>query len=166
MKCLRNICWGILFACLFSCNVYGVGRSIVYSGVVSRIIDGDGFIVQSRGQQIPIRLYGIDAPEYGDYYAKEAKTYLTRQVLGKKVMVLEYYTDTYGRKIAEVFSKKRCINQLLVERGFAWVHIYYCYRDVCVLWKEKEKLARKEKRGLWRQKNPVPPWVRKHRRKP
>ncbi len=155
----------VLFSCLLACNVYGAKISKDYTAVVSRIIDGDGFIAQRMGRQIPVRLYGIDAPEYGDYYANEAKKYLTRQVLGKTVIIREYYTDTYGRKIADVFLGKRCINQLLVERGFAWVHIYYCHRDVCVRWKKKQALARKEKRGVWRQKKPVPPWVRKHSRK-
>ncbi len=165
MQYLRNICGFILFSYLFSCNVYGVERCREYTAVVSRIIDGDGFIAQSMGRQIPIRLYGIDAPEYGDYYANEAKKYLAWLVLGKTVIIKEYYTDSYGRKIADVFSGKRYINQLLVERGFAWVHIYYCHRDACALWKEKQALARREKRGLWKQKNPLPPWVTKHSRK-
>ncbi len=152
--------------CLFSCSVYAREGYRQYTAVVSRIIDGDGFIAASMGQQVSIRLYGIDAPEYGDYYANKAKTFLSRLVLGKTVIIREYYTDMYGRKIADVFLGKRCVNQLLVERGAAWVHIYFCHREECAGWREKQALARKEKRGVWRQKNPVPPWVRKHRREP
>ena len=86
------------------------------SGQVGRVIDGDTLVLDGEH----VRLLGINAPEKGEKYYKEAKEYL-EQINGSKV-VLKYNsekTDRYGRILAYVFYQGRNINLELVENGFA-----------------------------------------------
>jgi endonuclease YncB( thermonuclease family) len=51
------------------------------------------------------------------------------------------------------------LNSWLVKEGFAWVYPQYCKRaDICDRLRELEAAARESKAGLWRDKEPVPPW--------
>lgn len=133
---------------------------------VKYIVDGDSLIVAGSGEKHEIRLYGIDTPEWGQPYAKEAKAFLIQTVLGKKVKVRKLYYDKYGRNIALVYLGDDCLNEILVARGMAWVHIAYCKRPVCNAWRALQAKARKQRTGLWKEREPTPPWEwkrKKHR---
>ena len=160
-----KVIWGILLLSLCICG--SALAKNAHSVVVTKIIDGDSVLVRDGSETIEVRLWGIDTPEYRQPYSKAAKKY-TKKLLKNKTVVLEVKDqDKYGRMVAMLTLEGGIsINELLVKRGFAWVHIYYCREAVCEKWKEYQKEARKRKLGLWREQEPVAPWVwkRNHKR--
>ena len=134
-----------------------------YGGIVVKIIDGDSVVVMRGGEKKTIRLYGVDAPEWDQPFASLAKKYLKSRILNKKVVVQHLYEDSYERSIALLSFQDMNLNQALVEKGYAWVHRYYCKKKFCSNWLTLEDKARESKRGLWLEENPTPPWRWKHR---
>lgn len=134
---------------------------------VERIIDGDSILVTHQSEEIEVRLWGIDTPEYRQPYSKAAKKF-TGRLVGYSSVVLEVKDwDSYGRMVAKVTMEDgRCLNEELLKAGLAWVHIYYCKEAICNRWYGYEREARKGRSGLWREGSPVPPWEwkRKNRR--
>lgn len=129
----------------------------VLTGQVVRVADGDTItILTPERQQIKIRLAEVDAPEKKQAFGQQAKDFTSELVAGKVVSVQVRDTDRYGRTVGEVFlADGRSVNRLLVENGFAWWYRQYS-RDASL--GELEKNARAERRGLWQDQNPTPPW--------
>ncbi len=78
--------------------------------------------------------------------------------------------DKYGRQIGKVLVNGRDVNLVQVERGMAWFYRQY-QREQSPndqrLYEAAEDAARAGKRGLWRDADPVPPWVsRRNKRVP
>jgi len=129
-----------------------------WSGKVVSIEDGDTITVLRDKEQVIIRLYGIDCPEDGQPFGKEAKQFTSKMVFGKVVEVEPVDMDRYGRTEALVTIFQRLVNEELVNAGFAWVHTRYCDRPVCERWKVLEPEARDDKQGLWAEPYSTPPW--------
>ncbi len=79
---------------------------------------------------IKIRLYGIDTPEIKPVKnlpnrdehikkAKEAKDFLSNQILGKIIKVEFLSNDKYGRPLAKIYINNICLNDLMIEKGYA-----------------------------------------------
>lgn len=150
----------IFFLFLFSSPYTSTGYSNVtfFNATVTKIIDGDTFEISTLGRKKTIRLWGVDTPEWDQPFSNKAKKFLINTLLRQQLIVQPRYYDKFGRLIATVFLKNYNFNQLLVEKGFAWVHIYYCNEEICLLWRRLEKNARENRIGLWSQSHPVPPW--------
>jgi len=133
-----------------------------WEGKVVRVVDGDTIIVTHQGKRARVRLYGIDTPESIQWYGQNAKQFTSFQVLGKKVSIEPVAIDRYGRTVALVSVGNLVVNELLVEQGYAWVYKRYCTKAFCSKWKRLEKRARREKRGLWKNPNVIPPWRYRH----
>lgn len=130
------------------------------SGQVTRVNDGDTLSLKtSDGQKVKVRLFGVDAPELHQKYGQEAHKYLASQVAGRQVRVEVEDIDQYDRLVGKVFVGETCLNELLVATGRAWVFERYCRGDWCDRLKSTQKQARRDRLGLWREKNPQPPWV-------
>lgn len=84
--------------------------------------DGDTFVGMYNNEKLTFRLAGINAPEFGKPWAKQATEFLREQI-GKKVVYLEFLgKDPYDRHIVEVFldkEKKQSVNKMLIEQGLA-----------------------------------------------
>jgi len=83
---------------------------------VKDIIDGDTFITSNNQR---VRLFGADAPELGNCYSSEAKSYLESLILNKKVILAEPRVDVYGRVVALVYQNNQLINIDMVKNGYA-----------------------------------------------
>jgi len=96
--------------------------AIIYDKVVE-VVDGDTFFIQNRQ---PIRLYGVNTPELGNYYSEESKNELTKMLLGKEVRLTGLQADHYGRVVADVYLKDGTyINLHMVKNGFvAYIRAY------------------------------------------
>jgi micrococcal nuclease len=130
-----------------------------FNATVMKVIDGDSLLITTGGRNIEVRLYGIDAPEYKQPFAEEAKKYIRQWIGWQRVMVQPEYVDSYGRTVAVVVRGEQVLNRDLVQAGLAWVYPRYCRKDVCKIWKEKENKARSEKKGLWHDRQPIAPWT-------
>jgi micrococcal nuclease len=104
-----------------------------------------------------VRLYGIDSPERKQTFGTRARQHTDALAHEKLVRVEVKSMDRNGRTVGVIFlSDGRNLNHELVRAGFAWWVPKYARND-----HELERLeqdARKAKRGLWADPNPVPPW--------
>jgi endonuclease YncB( thermonuclease family) len=93
---------------------------------------------------------------------------LSGLIFGKSVTVEFSKRDRYGRIVGRVLLTGRDINLEQVRSGYAWHYKQYEREQTPAerkAYAEAETEAQKEKRGLWRDVEPVPPWeYRKERR--
>lgn len=144
----------------------------VLEGFVSKVSDGDTVQVQdAQGTKVKVRLYGIDAPETekrnrktgriskpGQPFGEEAFQTLKGKIGGQRVTVEVRDIDRYRRAVSVVRLGDSDINREMVREGSAWAYRQYLERPYASEYIKAEELARREKRGLWRQGNPQPPW--------
>jgi len=139
-----------LIGCSF-CN----GQTI--NGKAISITDGDTFKVLTQDSTVHrIRLANIDCPERKQPFSKRAKQFTSNAVFGKEVCVDILSKDRYGRLIGIVYyNHLLTLNEALVKYGYAWHFLKYS-KDPSL--DKIEEYARKNKLGLWIDKNPIPPW--------
>lgn len=131
----------------------------VWLVTVVRVSDGDSLIVVDSGQQKSrIRVYGIDCPEINQAGGKDAREYLADILLNAAVAIETVERDRYGRTVAFVYKGGRAVEELLLEKGLAWVYDKYCLLPVCDRYREIEHTSRELKIGLWASPDPVAPW--------
>jgi micrococcal nuclease len=135
-----------------------VTATAAWSGKVVGVSDGDSITVLHDGRQEKIRLWGIDCPEKSQDFGAKAKQATSWLVFGKIVEVEPVDVDRYGRTVALVKVGRTVVNEELMRQGLAWVYVAYCKQAVCEKWKELEIDAWAQKRGLWAEPYPVPPW--------
>ena len=119
-----------------------------------RVIDGDTIVIEG-GEKI--RLIGVDTPELHhpkkpvQYYAKEAKKF-TKSLVEEKDVQLEYdrqRKDKYGRTLAYVYLKDRTfLNIEIIKQGYGFAYTKFPFKYL-IKFKEYEKEAREQKKGLW-----------------
>jgi endonuclease YncB( thermonuclease family) len=130
----------------------------ITNGVVVNIIQGDIVVVWDMGNQIKIRLYGIDTPNEEQPFFQPAIKSTADIVFNKTLKVIPYDTDTTGLIHGIIYIKDQCLNETLVHQGMAWVDKTRCTDPVCQVWVSLQNEAQQKKRGLWSQKDPQPPW--------
>lgn len=119
------------------------------TGTCKRVLDGDTLLLTDG---TTVQIWGIDAPEKGQPYADQARSYLNQLTKGRKLTIEVKDTDRYGRVVGKVND----IAFHMVRAGLAWHDDYNA--------PEAEHLnklmygARKARRGLWADENPVRPY--------
>ena len=127
------------------------------TGKVLYISDGDTLkILTGSSKKMRIRLAGIDTPEKGQPYGKEAKQALSVLTLQKQVTIDVQTIDRYGRMVGLVYVQGLNVNSELVRQGMAWVYRRYTNDEKLYALEAK---AKKEKRGLWSSNNFIEPWL-------
>lgn len=131
-------------------------------GQVVGIADGDSITVLTADKkQYKVRLAGIDAPEQSQPFGQRSKQSLSDLVFRKEVRVEVHAKDRYTRQVGIVYEGRININQLQVVRGLAWAYRQYLGnlpKPFAKTLLDSEAQARSDKRGLWVDKNPTPPW--------
>lgn len=118
--------------------------------------DGDTLTgLDESKTQFKVRLDAIDAPELGQPFGQAAKKALSEKVFGKDVVVIAKTRDKYGRTVGHVLIDGRDVNLEMLEQGMAW---HYTKYDKNVRLSRAEGEARAAQRGLWQDRDPVPPW--------
>lgn len=126
-------------------------------GRIVHVADGDSMtLLNENNQQVKIRLYGIDCPEYKQAFYNVAKNFTKDKVLGKYINIEIMDTDTYGRTVGIVYLENgQVLNEELLRAGLAW---HYTFYDTSELFATLEQHAREDKIGIWSEKNPIAPW--------
>jgi len=124
-------------------------------GKVSAILAGDTFEVTTQdGEVYPIVLKGIDSPEIKQEFGPEAKQFLEELLSERDVMVYLHGKDRFRNYIGiAMVGEDVDIRVNLVREGFAWITEAASELDAL----RADAVA--NRRGLWAQDNPTPPWV-------
>ncbi|KEY18722.1 thermonuclease family protein [Kaistella antarctica] len=122
----------------------------------------DGDTVEVLYYQLPmvVRLEHIDAPEKKQAFGTVSKQKLSDLSFGKTVTLISKGKkgsyDARGRLVAEIYlENKVCLNKEMLKSGLAWHYKKYSKSEV---YAQLENAARKNRVGLWTDKNPVAPW--------
>lgn len=129
---------------------------------VNRVIDGDTIEVIIEGELKSVRLIGINTPETVDprrpvqCFGKEASNKAKELLNGKWVYLEKDITDTdkYDRLLRYVFlpldnGDKLFVNDYLVREGYANAYPYPPDVKYSEAFKEAEKYARENNKGLF-----------------
>lgn len=145
---MRKLLWIILF--LITPLVYS------QTGKVVKIKDGDTVVIlDENNTQHTIRVADIDCPEKGQPFGKAAKWFVSEQIFGKTVLVKEKNKDRYGRIVGYVLYDGKNLSLELLKEGLSWHYKYYSDDEEMA---HLEAEARKHKKGLWADKNPINPY--------
>jgi endonuclease YncB( thermonuclease family) len=150
-----------LIALIWLCIAMSLNAATLQGKVVS-VADGDTItILDSQKTQHKIRLQGIDAPERAQAFGNKSKQSLHEMVHGKQVTVDSQKKDKYGRVVGKILLNNTdvCLEQL--KRGMAWHYKQYANeqpKEDRETYSLAEQQAKTEFKGLWRDKQPVPPW--------
>jgi micrococcal nuclease len=125
--------------------------------------DGDTVVLLVNGEEVTVRLHGVDTPEKSQAYGQKAKQFTSDLIFGKSVRLITHNKDRYGRTVGTIILPDgRSLNEELIKNGFAWHYKAYS-KDVNLANAEVD--ARRFKRGLWQDPDPVAPWdYRKNKR--
>lgn len=118
--------------------------------------DGDTLTgLDDTKTQHKVRLDAIDAPELGQPFGQASKKALSEKVFGNDVVVVVKTREKYGRTVGHVLIDGRDVNLEMLEEGLAWHYVKY---DKNIRLSRAEGEARAAQRGLWQDRDPVPPW--------
>lgn len=135
-----------------------------FTGSVISITDGDTITVLQDQTPIKVRLEGIDAPEAKQAFGSKAREALKEMCpINSTVTVEQTGTDRYGRTLGVVLVDGVSINAKMVQDGWAWHFVKYSDDETLAA---LEQEARAERRGLWKDDNPLPPWEFRARKAP
>ncbi|HAZ60807.1 MAG TPA: hypothetical protein DCY89_04445 [Gammaproteobacteria bacterium] len=154
----------LLLLCLVT--AFGVQAEELWGRVV-RVSDGDSITVIDAGRkEFRVRLAGIDAPERGQPYNRVARTSLSHLLAGAIVVVQVDKVDRFGRLVGRVQVGGMDASLEQLRAGMAW--FYRRYEDdlppaLRSAYAAAEGEARASRSGLWRDAEPVPPWVWRRR---
>jgi len=139
----------------------GLSQADVTEGRVVRIVDGDTIVVEGQGIRQKVRLSAIDTPERDQPWGEAATREMRRLVAGKDVLVHWYKTDRWDRLIGNVLVDGEDAGLLMIKRGMAWHFKRYADEQTPAdrkAYEAAEDAARKARRGLWSDPQPIPPW--------
>ena len=132
---------------------------------VTSVPDGDSLWVvrhpNAVDSALPVRLFGIDAPERDQDFGREAQEALWRLVWRTKGLRMEVVdVDHYHRLVALLYhqsaGRHRSINRILIEQGHArW---YSRFGGEEFGFAAAEDLARSNRRGFWKRGQEMAPW--------
>lgn len=133
-----------------------IASAVNIQGKVIKVLDGDTINILYQNQPVRIRLNGIDAPEKGMPHGNKAKQFVSNLAAQKTVTVNVTDTDKYGRSVGDVtLPDGTSLNREIVKAGYAWWYRKYS-TDESLGALEAE--ARNTRKGLWQDKEPMPPW--------
>lgn len=129
---------------------------------------GSAFAVLDGGEKLRrVKLSGVDAPEQRQAYAQQARQLAAEWLGSGPIEIVVDKTDKDQRIHGRVTRDGRDVGLQLLEAGLAWCDpddaailsaaVRETYQQAC-------DAAKKQRRGLWRDANPMPPW--EHRKIP
>ena len=151
-----------LLPCLIGLLFTGQPAFADFSAKVMEIVDGDTIILWHKNQQEKIQLNGVVCPDKRQPYGGQAKRFTSFMIQGKDVRVRVVGKDQNGSTIGDVILQDgQELNKELVKEGLAWSDRKQSTNQSLG---QLEDIARAEKRGLWADPHPVPPWEWKKQR--
>ena len=149
------------FVFLIVCGLTCVQAETITGRVVG-VADGDTItVLDADNVQHKIRLAGIDAPEKEQAFGNRSKESLSDLAFNRQGSVDTTKKDRYGRNVGKVLIDGKDLNLVQIERGMAWWYRQYQREQSPVdrkLYEAAEDAAKADKRGLWRDAEPLAAW--------
>ncbi|MES2978024.1 MAG: thermonuclease family protein [Pseudomonadota bacterium] len=140
-------------------------RANTLLGKVVAVLDGDTITVLHDRQETRVRIVGIDAPEKRQAFGQRSKQSMSDCAFGKEIEIEWKKLDRYGRTVGKVLSGDVDCGLRQIELGMAWHYKAYA-KDQARADREAyatvEDEAKADRRGLWSDANPTPPWDLRH----
>ena len=145
-------------------NSVAIGDGISDTGVFIRAKDGDTYVIKldSSGQEITVRLIGVDTPESvapNDYYkdntaeGKDVSAIVKSKLCKGDRLTIEYDVQTedkYGRTLAYLYTEDgKMIQDWLLENGYAQTMTIQPNSKYAEHFAEVQHTAAENKVGLW-----------------
>jgi len=129
---------------------------------VVQVTDGDTIQVSRECKPVTVRMIGINTPETVDprrtaeCFGHEASNYLKTLLTNTDVKIETDPTqdtyDKYGRLLGYVIMQDGTnVNKKIIEEGYGYEYTYHTPYRYQKEFKEAQKSAQQEKRGLWSQ---------------
>jgi micrococcal nuclease len=136
-----------------------------FEGRVRWAWDGDTLLPAGFGNGRVVRIFGADAPEFGQAWYAEARKKLLEIVRGRVCVFRPVSMDRYGRVVCKVFSGPDVdVSERMLDAGLAWWDVRYAGREVA--YGKALERAKEAKRCIWSAPyHGFAPWVwraRKH----
>ena len=154
--------WPIwILCCICAFSSYAASSGVLSAKIVA-YGSGSAFAVLDKSEKLKrIKLSGVDSPGRKQPFAAQAK-HLAAEWLGTSAFeIVIDKTDQDGRIHGRALVDGHDIGFELIKAGLAWCdpadigeippEVREKYRQECIL-------AKTERRGLWQDQNPVPPW--------
>jgi endonuclease YncB( thermonuclease family) len=107
---------------------------------------------------IPFRLWGCDAPERGQHYFTDARTFLSNLVLNKQCTFSPRHLDTFHRHVIQLFTPDgRDVSLEMITAGLAWYTKRTAPGEGAYIRAFESAVA--HHRGLFWDLHPIPPWT-------
>lgn len=142
---------GLLFATSIYANEEKTNQITEHKGVVTYVVDGDRFILESPTKTQLVRMKWVDAPDDGQSLADESHTFLNELIIGREVVVLSD-SEINGCVFGELIADGINYNHEMIRSGLA-----HTYSDAPTNYQTSAENAEKEKRGVWSSENSVDP---------
>jgi len=130
-------------------------------GPVIDVSSGDVITISNLNRSVRVKLMGVDAPEMNQAFGEVAKKHLSDLVLQKSVLVEYAGIAADSSLTGRVLLNNADIGAQMIRDGVAWFDATSGNRlsaNDREIYQQSENAARTEKRGLWRDENPVAPW--------
>lgn len=138
-------------------------------GRVARVADGDSFVLKTRrGETIEVRLHAIDAPELAQVHGPAARDALVRLIGAQSVEIACYKRDRIGRSVCRASIGGRDIELEQLQRGHAWHDTRFTGEQnerERAGYAQAQRRAQRDRRGIWAQRSPMPPWICRERQR-
>lgn len=128
---------------------------ILENTLVKYVIDGDTIVLADNSK---VRYIGINSPELDnngkmECFAQNAKNF-NKQLVENQIVSLEKDIsdkDKYGRILRYVYLDGTLINEILISQGFAKADTVPPDTKYASIFKQAEKEALQDSRGLWKE---------------
>jgi endonuclease YncB( thermonuclease family) len=136
-------------------NAYA--SDVLLEAEVIGIVDGNTLTIKFKDDDAyDVQLAGVDAPELIQEYGDQARQFLQKKILNKKVKVQLQGKDRWGNRLAVVWLKGEVdLRVELLKEGFAWT----AERNPIPELENVRIEAQNKRKGLWQSAEPTPPWA-------
>lgn len=125
---------------------------------VTRVVDGDTIVVNIKGEDVKVRLIGVNTPEsVSNDESKNcdegvtASNYMKNMLTGQSVYLeydVEQY-DKYGRVLAYVYWNNTMVNRMLIMNGYATTMKIAPNTKYADIFEKEQKNAKDNSLGFW-----------------
>src|SRR6266516_4315678 len=149
-----------LFFLALPLAICGPGSAASLKGKVAEKIDAGTIVVVSANQPVKVKLVAIAVPEKEQSYSSIARQHLSDLILDKYVVV-RYSELRESFLVGQVLCGNMDVGAQMIRDGVAWYDKLDEKRLSEVehqIYAESQEAAHTERRGLWQDESPIPPW--------